>query len=137
MSQRKIILVTGATGAQGGSVAKELLKEGNFAVRVLTRDSRSPKAIALAEAGAEIVEGNFDEIESLKAAMKDCYGVFGVTNFWEHFHDEYQQGKNLIDAVHQSQISHFVYSSLPDYSKLSKGALAFTHCDIKGQIDPI
>ncbi len=75
---KPIILVTGATGAQGGSVAYALLNSGQYAVRAFTRNASSAKAIALAEAGAEVVVGNMDELESLKSAMKGCYGVFGV-----------------------------------------------------------
>ena len=134
MNQRPIILVTGATGAQGGSVAHTLLSGNKFAVRALTRDKHSAKAKALALAGAEIVEGTLDDIESLKQAMKGCYGVFGVTSFWEHFEKEYQHGKNLVDAVHASGIQHFVFSTLPDYNQLSKGELSVPHCDIKGQL---
>jgi uncharacterized protein YbjT (DUF2867 family) len=131
MNQKKIILVTGATGAQGGAVARALLAQKNFAVRILTRNSTSEKALALQAAGAEIAEGDFDNIESLKAAMKDCYGVFGVTNFWEHFEKEYQQGINLINAVKESGIQHFVLHTLPSYSKLSNGKYPTPHCDMK------
>ena len=134
MNQKKIILVTGATGAQGGSVAKALLAENKFAVRILTRNAISKNALALQAAGAEIAEGNLDNIESLKAAMKDCYGVFGVTNFWEHFDKEYGQGKNLIDAVYQSGIKHFVFHALPDYNKLSNGKYSVQHCDMKAAL---
>ncbi|MBC7887112.1 MAG: NmrA/HSCARG family protein [Ferruginibacter sp.] len=134
MNQQPIILVTGATGAQGGSVAQALLKENKFAVRALTRDGKSAKAKELARAGAEIFVGSLDDIESLKRAMHGCYGVFGVTSFWEHFEKEYQHGKNLVDAVNQSEIEHFVFSTLPDYNKLSKGTLSVPHCDIKGQL---
>lgn len=132
---KKIILVTGATGAQGGSVARALLAENRFAVRVLTRNANAEKALALKAAGAEVVEGNLDDIHSLKSAMKDCYGVFGVTNFWEHFHQEYEQGKNLIDAVKEMGIQHFVLHSLPDYHKLSKGKFPVPHCDNKAQLE--
>lgn len=131
---KKIILVTGATGAQGGSVARALLAENKFAVRILTRNALNEKAIALKRVGAEIVEGNMDDIDSLKAAMKDCYGVFGVTSFWEHYEKEFQQGKNLIDAVAQSGIKHFVFSSLPDYHQLSNGKYSVPHCDMKAAL---
>jgi len=134
MEQKPIILVTGATGAQGGSVAYALLKEKKFAVRALTRDRNSPAAKELAKAGAEIVMGTLDDIESLKRAMKGCYGVFGVTNFWEHYEKEYHHGKNLISAVYHAKIKHFVFSTLPDYHKLSKGTLSVPHCDIKGEL---
>jgi uncharacterized protein YbjT (DUF2867 family) len=135
MISKKIILVTGATGAQGGSVAKALLNENKFAVRILTRNAKSPKALALQEAGAEIAEGDLDDIQSLLTAMKDVYGVFGVTSFWEHYEKEYQHGKNLVDAVHQSGIEHFVYSTLPNYKQLSGGKLSVPHCDLKAELE--
>ncbi|MEO6734496.1 MAG: NmrA/HSCARG family protein [Ferruginibacter sp.] len=134
MRQRPIILVTGATGAQGGSVANALLKENKFAVRALTRNSNSARAKELAKAGAEIVVGTLDDIESLKRAMKGCYGVFGVTNYWEHFETEYFHGKNLIEAVHQSGIKHFVFSTSRSYNKLSNGAFPVACCDIKNEL---
>ncbi len=135
MNNMKIILVTGATGGQGGSVARALLKESKFQVRILTRDINSQKALVLQRAGAEIVKGDLGDKESLLAAMKDCYGVFGVTNFWEHFDKEYQLGKNLIDAVHQSGIQHFVFHTLANYHTLSKGKYRVPHCDIKAELE--
>lgn len=135
MKQKLTILVTGATGAQGGSVARALLEGGKFAVRALTRNASSTQAQELARAGAEVVEGTMDDIESLKRAMKGCYGVFGVTNFWEHFEKEYRHGKNLIDAVDQTDIKHFVFSSLANYHKISKGTLSVPHYDIKAALE--
>ncbi len=135
MNTKPIILVTGATGAQGGSVARILLKNKKFAVRILTRNPDSQKAKILQRAGAELFQGDFDDIESLKKAMRGCYGVFGVTNFWEHFAKEYQQGKNLVDAVHQSGIRHFVLHSLPDYYTLSNGNYSVPQCDIKAALE--
>lgn len=132
---KQIILVTGATGAQGGSVAKALLADNKFAVRIFTRTAASAKPKELKQLGAEIAEGDFNDMQSLLEAMKDCYAVYGVTNYWEHFDEEYQQGKNLIDAVKQSGIQHFVYSSLPSYSKLSMGKYSVPHCDIKADLE--
>ena len=134
MSQKPTVLITGATGAQGGSVARVLLANNKFNVRCLTRNTSSANAIALAESGAELVQGDLENVDSLKAAMEGCYAVFGVTNFWEHFENEYRQGKNLVDAVAQSNIKHFVFSTLPDYYKLSHGQFAVPHCDIKAAL---
>lgn len=134
MEQKPIILVTGATGGQGGSVAKALLKENKFAVRILTRNGNAANATELANAGAAIFEGTMDDVESMKKAMEGCYGVFGVTNFWEHFGKEFQLGKNLADAVHQSGIRHFVFSTMANYHQLSNNTLEVLHCDIKGQL---
>ena len=85
MQTKKIILVTGATGAQGGSVAKALLKENKFAVRVLTRNPDSTNAKFLQASGVELVQGDMQDIDSLHKALKGVYAVFGVTSFWEHF----------------------------------------------------
>lgn len=134
MHNKKTILVTGATGAQGGSVARKLLAEGRFKVRVLTRSRSSSNAKALQLAGAEIAIGDFNEPRSLLEAMNEVYGVFGVTDFEEHAEREIFHGKNLIDAVKQSGVEHFVYSSSPNYHKLSKGELSVPQCDIKARL---
>lgn len=133
--ERKIILVTGATGAQGGGVAKMLLKESNFRVRVLTRNARSQKAQFLAKTGAEVVEGDLNDRESLAIAMKGVYGVFGVTNFWEHFAKEYQLGVNLVDAAKEAGVGHFVMSTSPDYYEVSRGSFSVPQCDIKASLE--
>ena len=131
----KTILVTGATGAQGGAVASHLLSSGRYTVRCLTRKPQSENAAALRQAGAEIVPGDFEDPASLKAAMKDCYGVFGVTNYWEAFEREYPQGKNLVDAVALSGIEHFIFSSLPSVTKLTHGQLDVPHIESKARIE--
>ncbi|HZT72002.1 MAG TPA: NmrA/HSCARG family protein [Terriglobia bacterium] len=135
MTNAKTILVIGATGAQGGGVVRHLLKSGKFNVRALTRNPDSDKARALAQTGAEIVRGDLSDPDSLRTAMQGCYGVFGVTNFWEHFEKEYDHGKNLIDAVKDTAIEHFVFSSLPYAHKLSEWKLEVPHFDIKGKLE--
>ena len=135
MSEKKKILVTGATGAQGGSVADFLLRSGKYSVRAFTRNADSDKAQALSAAGAEIAEGSMDDVNSMKDAMKGCYGVFGLTSFWEHFNKEYDQGKNLVDAVSKSNIEHFVFSTLPSAKKISKGKYVAPHLDLKGELE--
>jgi len=132
---KKIILVTGATGAEGCSVAKALLVAKNFYVRVLVKNPASPKALALQAAGAIIMQGDLNNRESLQMAMKDCYGVFGVTNFWEHHEKEYLQGKNVMDAAKANQVQHFVFHSLPDYHTLSGGEYAVPHSDVKAALE--
>lgn len=131
----KTILVTGATGAQGGGVASHLLSSGRYAVRCLTRKPQSERAEALRRAGAEVVQGDLEDVRSLQAAMKGCYGVFGVTNYWEAFEREYQQGQNLVDAVAASGIEHFVFSTLPSAAKLTHGQLEVPHIDSKGRLE--
>lgn len=130
---KKKILVFGATGAQGGSVARHLLARGVFDVRAFTRNSNSEKAQALRELGAEVVEGNLDDRSTIAAALQGIYGVFGVTNFWEHFEREGEQGRNLVDAVASSDVEHFVLSSLPPIANATDGALRSPHFDLKAE----
>lgn len=129
----KTILVFGATGAQGGSVARNLLARGKFNVRAITRKPDSPAANALRELGAEIVQGDLDDPASLSAALKGVYGVFGVTNFWEHFDKEEVQGRNLVNAVAGANVAHFIFSTLPPVEKATKGALRSPHFDLKAE----
>lgn len=131
----RTILVTGATGAQGGSVARYLLSSGKFGVRALTRHPDSQAAKALEQAGAEVVQGDFDDRKSVERALEGCYGAYGVTNFWEHFEKEYDLGKNLVDAVAQSGVTHFVFSTLPHCKKISSGKVEVPHFDLKAQLE--
>ncbi len=131
----KVFLVIGATGAQGGGVAKHLLQKGTFRVRAMTRNPDSSAALALRETGAEVVRGDLDRPESIREALEGCWGVFGVTNFWEHFEKEYHQGRNLVDAVADSGVEYFLFSTLPSVVKLSGGELEAPHCDIKARIE--
>ncbi len=78
--QDKIILVTGATGRQGGVVARELLERG-YVVRGLTRNTESDRAKSMSELGVEMVQGDFDDEASLLAAMDGVYGVFFYSGF--------------------------------------------------------
>lgn len=132
---RKTILVTGATGAQGGSVARTLLKENKFRVRILTRNAKSQRAQMLKRAGAEVVEGDMEHPESLAKALKSVYGVFAITNFWEHFAKEYQLGVNLADAAKEAGVQHFVMHTLDDYYNLSRGRYSVPQCDIKAALE--
>jgi uncharacterized protein YbjT (DUF2867 family) len=134
MNQKKRILVIGATGAQGGSVARALLAQEQYTVRILTRNPTSDKAIELLVAGAEIAVGDLENLDTLKRAMKDCYGVFGVTNYREHNSREFHQGVNLINAVYNCGIRHFVFHTRNDYYKLSAGKFPVPECDIKARL---
>lgn len=133
MNSKKIILVIGATGAQGGSVARNLLERGKYAVRALTRKPDSEAAQALRAAGAEIVKGDLDDVASLRAALQGVYGVYGVTNFWEHFAHEEVQGRNLVNAVAEARVGQFIFSTLPPIAKETHGALRSPHFDIKAE----
>lgn len=108
----QLILVTGATGTQGGAVARELLGRG-YSVRGLTRNPQKSRAMALSSLGAEMVAGSFDDPGSLAAAMAGTHGVFAVTDWWEHgVETEIAHGRALIDAARAAGVKHFVYTSV-------------------------
>lgn len=130
----RIVLVTGATGAQGGSVATHLLARGEFRVRCLTRHPESPRAAELRAEGAEVVQGDLADRASLRRALAGCWGVFGVTNFWEHFAREFDHGKNLIDAAAASA-GFLVLSTLPSVERISRGELRVPHFDLKARME--
>ena len=96
MSAFQRILVIGATGAQGGSVARHLLRAGSYSVRCLTRRPHSTAAREIADLGGELVEGDLSDPASLRAALRGCDGAFCVTNYWEHFEREFEHGRNFI-----------------------------------------
>ena len=118
MSDKKTIVVAGATGAQGGGLVRAILNDpdGSFAARGITRNVDSDKARALAEAGAEVVTADFDDAESLDLAFAGAFGAFLVTNFWEHFSPEKEiaQATALADAAKRAGIQHVVWSTLED-----------------------
>src|SRR5262245_28394201 len=121
MSDKKIIAVIGATGTQGGGLARAILADpnGGFAVRAITRDVNKDKAKALAAAGAEVVSADLDNVESLTKAFAGAYGVYGVTNFWEHFSAEKEkvQAKNIAEAAKAAGVKHVIWSTLEDTRK--------------------
>ncbi|MFL6280917.1 MAG: NmrA/HSCARG family protein [Vicinamibacterales bacterium] len=118
----KVIAVVGATGAQGGGLARAILSDpsGGFACRAITRDPNKDKAKELVAKGAEVVRADIDDVESMKKAFSGAYGAFCVTNFWEHFSAEKEtaQGKNLADAARATGLKHVIWSTLEDTRKL-------------------
>lgn len=118
MEHRKIIAIVGATGAQGGGLAKAILENSGqtFAARALTRNADSDKARALAAQGAEVVVADLDDPASLDAAFAGAYGAFCVTNFWEHFspRKEFDQARNLAAAAREANLRHVIWSTLED-----------------------
>jgi uncharacterized protein YbjT (DUF2867 family) len=121
MSEKKIIAVTGATGAQGGGLVRAILADdsGEYAARAITRNVESDKAKALAAAGAEVVTADLDDDASLERAFEGAHGVFCLTNFWEHFspEKETQQVANLAQAAKQAGVQHAIWSTLEDTRK--------------------
>jgi uncharacterized protein YbjT (DUF2867 family) len=114
----KVIAVVGSTGSQGGGLCRAILadRSGGFSCRAVTRDVNKDKAKALAAAGADVVSGDLDNVESLKKAFAGAYGVYAVTNFWEHFSAEREkaQAKNIADAAKAAGVQHVIWSTLED-----------------------
>src|SRR5918992_2096546 len=121
MPEKKIIAVVGATGAQGGGLVRAILadKSGGFAVRAITRNPDSDKAKALRNAGAEVVQADADDPASLGPAFAGAYGVFCVTNFWEHFSPEREtaQAGNMARAANAAGVKHAIWSTFEDTRK--------------------
>jgi uncharacterized protein YbjT (DUF2867 family) len=121
MSQKKIITVFGATGAQGGGLTRAILqdKKSEFAVRCVTRDLQSDKAKALAQMGAEVVVADIDDPKSIKRVLQGAYGAFFVTFFWSHFspEKEIEHAKYFAEAAKITGIQHAIWSTLEDTRK--------------------
>ena len=151
MADKRIIAVVGATGAQGGGVARAILadKTGGFAARALTRKPDSDSAKALAQQGAEVVACDTDDAESVRKAFRGAHGAFCVTNYWEHFSvdRELAQAKNMAAAAKAEGLAHVIWSTLEDTRKwvpLSdnrmptlNGKYKCPHFDGKGEADGI
>jgi len=127
VTEKKIIAVVGATGSQGGGIARAILDDptGPFTLRALTRDATSPKARELAARGAEVVEADLDDEASIRRAFDGAYGAFVVTNFWapltpeqEAARPRYQMEKDQAEiaarAARDAGLKHVVWSTLED-----------------------
>jgi uncharacterized protein YbjT (DUF2867 family) len=108
---RDIILITGATGNQGGAIARQLLADG-YQVRAMTRDPQGDRAQALAARGAKLVQGELDDPQSLERALDGAWGAYAVQNNLEGVAREEEQGKRFAEIARRSGIQHFVYSSV-------------------------
>jgi uncharacterized protein YbjT (DUF2867 family) len=118
---KKIIAVTGATGAQGGGLVRSILADasGEFTARAITRKPDSDKARELSKLGVEVVAADLDDTASLTKAFAGAYGAFCLTNFWEHFSGDKEtaQGHSLAKAAKEAGIKHAVWSTFEDTRK--------------------
>jgi uncharacterized protein YbjT (DUF2867 family) len=118
MPSKKIITVFGATGAQGGGLARAILNDPNseFAVRAVTRDPNSDKAKELAGLGAEVVAADIDDAASMQKALEGAYGAYFVTFYWAHFSPEKEiaEAENMAKAAKAAGIQHAIWSTLED-----------------------
>ncbi|HJW27901.1 MAG TPA: NmrA/HSCARG family protein [Saprospiraceae bacterium] len=121
MTQKKIIAVFGATGAQGGGLARAILSDpgSEFSVRAVTRATHSDKAKALEAMGAELYKGDVDNPEDLKGALQGAYGAFFVTFFWAHYSPELENkhAKDMAMAAKEAGLKHVIWSTLEDTRK--------------------
>ncbi len=144
---KKLITVFGATGAQGGGLARAILAErdGEFAIRAVTRKPDSDAAKALSAAGAEVVTADLDDAVSVVRAMQGAYGAFCITNFWEHFSPdrELAQAETLAASASVAGLGHVIWSTLEDTRKtvpvgigqmpVLMGKYNVPHFDAKGE----
>ncbi|MEO8485778.1 MAG: NmrA/HSCARG family protein, partial [Betaproteobacteria bacterium] len=151
MSTRKIIAVLGATGAQGGGLARAILDDphGAFALRAVTRDTGSDAAKALAKRGAEVVAADVDDEKSLERAFAGAHGVYAVTFFWAHMQPEREidEARKIAAAAKAAGVKHLVWSTLEDTRRwvpLSdtrmptlQGKYKVPHFDAKGEANAL
>jgi len=151
MSDKKVIAVVGATGAQGGGLVRAILNDpsGGFAARAITRDPRSDKARALAALGAEVVQADLDDRESVRRAFEGAHAAFCNTFFWEHHSPEKEQmqARFMAEAARDARVAHAIWSTLEDARKhipLSDdrmptlmGRYKVPHTDGKAEMDAV
>jgi uncharacterized protein YbjT (DUF2867 family) len=125
------VLVTGATGRQGGAVVRHLRERG-WPVRALTRDPSGARARGLARDGVEVVGGDMDDRASLERAMAGAYGVYSVQDYWTvGVEREVSQGINVADAAEAAGVEHLVYASVGGAERDS----GIDHWETKWQIE--
>jgi uncharacterized protein YbjT (DUF2867 family) len=113
MANEKTILITGATGKQGGATLRHLAKRGGFKLRAMTRKPDGDAAKALSALGAEVVAGDLNDAASLERAVAGAWGAFAVQNTWEAgVEGEEEQGKRFAKIARDKGVQHFVYSSV-------------------------
>jgi uncharacterized protein YbjT (DUF2867 family) len=156
VSDKKIIAVVGATGAQGGGLVRAILADpdGAFTARALTRNAGSDAARGLASHGAEVIEADLDDETSLRKAFDGAYGAYVVTNFWVQRTPEQEQARTRAEmeldqaaaaarAAKDAELRHVVWSTLedtrPHFARLGSdvpnalGAYKVPHFDAKGE----
>ena len=128
---KRIVLISGATGQQGGATARALAGKG-FTIRALTRNPDSDAAKALAATGAEIVKGDLDDEASLKAALADAWGAYAVQNTWTAgVEGEEAQGHRFAKAARAAGVQHFVYASVASADRKT----GIPHFDNKSRVE--
>lgn len=131
MNGERTVLVTGATGSQGGATARQLLEHG-YRVRAMTRHPEGEAGRALADLGAEVVYGDLDEPDSLREALDGVWGAFSLQNSWEAgVEREEEQGKRFARLAAEAGVRHFVYASVASADR----GTGIPHFDNKWRIE--
>jgi len=138
MSSKPILVVTGATGAQGKSVINASIADGNkWALRALTRNTDSPSSKELLTKGVELVKGDLNNVEDLRKLFKGATAVFALTPFWDPsvMQKEFEIGKSMADVAKETGVKRFVFSSLADAGKISNKKYHVPHFTDKAHIE--
>ncbi len=131
-ADKKVIVVVGATGQQGGAVVRALRADNQFKVRALTRNTAKHRELA-----DEVVEADLNRPETLKPAFAGAYGIFLVTNFQEHGADELKQATAAVRAAKDAGVKHFIWSTLPDVEAISGSKFHVPHFTGKSKVDRV
>lgn len=151
MQSKPVVAIAGATGAQGGGLARAILSDpaSPFAVRALTRNPASARARALAEMGAEVVAADVDDPASVASAFEGAYAAYCVTFYWDHFSPEREiaQATAMAHAARQAGLQHVIWSTLEDSRKFVPledsrmptlmGRYKVPHFDSKAEADAV
>src|SRR5260370_42118344 len=131
-TNKKLIAVVGATGQQGGAVARALQADKQFKVRALTRNPAKHRDLA-----DQVIHADLNRPETLTAAFEGAHGVFLVTNFGEEGTDEVEQATAAVRAAKDAGVKHFIWSTLPDVEAISGGKFHVPHFTGKAKVDRI
>src|SRR5262245_23967342 len=113
MANDRVVLITGATGRQGGATLRHLARRGGFKLRAMTRKPDGDAAKAVAALGAEVIAGDLNDAASLERAVTGAWGVFAVQTAREvGAEGEEEQGKRLAKIARDKGVQHFVYTSV-------------------------
>jgi len=127
----RTIVVLGATGQQGGAVARSLIAAGRWKVRALSRNPDSDTARRLAASGMEVVAADMDNPASLQAAFAGVHGVFSVQGTDQGGEAEIRRGIAVADAARAANVAHFIYSSVGGADRRS----GVPHFDSKWRVE--
>jgi uncharacterized protein YbjT (DUF2867 family) len=126
-------LVFGATGRQGGSVIRALLKDQEFKVKGFARKAEDKEF----NEDCELIRGDLEDKQAVVNAMKGCYGIYAVTDFWDdpkNPDSELRHGRTIMDAARDNGVKHVVFSGLENTKDMTKGSIACECCDKKAEV---